>query len=96
MLIDSTSSLQCFSLTFHEKSLREGLLTDLQLYIIRGGKTFTSRVIMKVAVIICLFVDPHIGTNFEPFKYFVLLFSGTYFLGVCSKFITNEVGMLFF
>ena len=51
---------------------------------------------MKVAVIIRLSVDAHIGTGFETFEAIVLLFlvHSWHFFRVQFNFITNEVAML--
>lgn len=79
-----------------ENQYVEGFVTILPPYIICGDKNVPSRMIMKDILFVCLSVYPHIGTDFEPFKAIVLFFSGTYFVGVWSKFITIEVGMLLF
>ena len=54
------------------------------------GKKSLSRVMVNVAVITCLSVDPLIGTFFDPFAAIVLLETGRYFDGVWSKLRTND------
>ena len=49
----------------------------------------------KCGVIIRLSVDPLIGTFFHPFAGIVLLETGIYFHGVCSKLRTNDRAISF-
>ena len=59
------------------------------------AKKCSSRVMVHVAVIIRLSVNPLVGTFFDPFAAIVLLETGMYFDGVWSKLRTNDRGMSF-
>ena len=60
------------------------------------GKNVPSIVILNVAVIVLLFVDPATETLLIPLVANVLLQHGTYFDGVWSRFITIGFGILLF
>ena len=93
-LIEYSSLLQCFGLKLIEKD--EGNWTlgrhffDLLARISCMGKKCLSRVMVNVAVIIRLLVDPLIDTHFDPFAAMFLLESGMYFDGVWFKLRTND------
>ena len=54
-----------------------------------------SRLMVNVAVIISLLVNPLIGTVFDPLAASALLETGMYFHGVWSKLGNNDSGMSF-
>ena len=55
-----------------------------------GNGNSPSRVMVIVAVIIRLSVDPLTGTFFYPFAAIVLLDTGMYFDGIWSKLRAND------
>ena len=60
------------------------------------GKNLPFIVIVNVAVIVLLSVDPATETLLIPLGASVLLQPGTYFDGVWSRFITTDFGILLF
>ena len=61
---------------------------------IRIDKNIPSIVILNIAVIVLLSVDPVTETLLIPLGASVLLEPGTYFDGVWSRFITIDFGIL--